>query len=107
MQMNTGSPLEHHSTAVGASPVGVATTASSFSTLHLASINWAKTTVRRETFELGICVAYIRGLTVCFKCSTGPFNVVDIVIENRTFRMTKHIFAFVLYIVRKTIRLTT
>ena len=34
------------SNVVGASPVGVAPTTSSFSTLHLASVDWAKATAR-------------------------------------------------------------
>ena len=33
-----------HSDVVGASPIGAAPTTSSFSTYHLASMDWAKTT---------------------------------------------------------------
>ena len=40
-----------HSDVVGASPVGAAPTTSSFSTKHLVSLDWAKTTARRD--ELG------------------------------------------------------
>ena len=37
-----------NSDVVGASPFGAAPTTSSFSTLHLASMDWAKTIVRRD-----------------------------------------------------------
>ena len=43
-----------HSDVVGASPVDAAPTTSSFSTKHLASLDWAKTTARREEKSLGI-----------------------------------------------------
>ena len=42
------SKLVDHSEIIGASPVGAAPTTSSFSTKHLASMNWAKATARRE-----------------------------------------------------------
>ena len=51
---------------VGAS-VGAAPITSSFSTYHLASVNWAKTTVRwyEKHLSCGIwCGLFIRGLTV-------------------------------------------
>ena len=41
-----------HSDAVGASPVGAAPTTSSFSTKHLASMDWAKTNVRQDEKHL-------------------------------------------------------
>ena len=37
-----------HSDVVGAPPVGAAPTTSSFSTEHLASLDWAQTTARRD-----------------------------------------------------------
>ena len=43
-----GYTIVDHSNVVGASPVRVAPTTSWFSTKHLASMVWAKTTVRRE-----------------------------------------------------------
>ena len=50
---NTSHTLEdnkifEHSDIVGASPVGAAPTTSSFSTKHLASMDWAKTTARQD-----------------------------------------------------------
>ena len=39
-----------HSDVVGASPIGAA---SSFSTQHLASMDWGKTTARRDGKRLG------------------------------------------------------
>ena len=41
-----------HSDVVGALPVGAAPTTSSFSTEHLASMDWAKTTARRDKNHL-------------------------------------------------------
>ena len=43
-----GNKIVDHSDVVGASPVGAAPTTSSFSTQHLASMDWAKTTARQE-----------------------------------------------------------
>ena len=43
-----GNTIVHHTDVVGALPVGAAPTTSSFSTKHQASIDWAKTTVRRD-----------------------------------------------------------
>ena len=37
-----------HSDVVGASPVGTAPTTSSFSTWHMASIDWTKATAKRH-----------------------------------------------------------
>ena len=52
-----------HSDVVGASSVGAAPTTSSFATQHLASLDWAKTTARRdekrETFKFGDLVRLI------------------------------------------------
>ena len=49
-----GYKIVDHSNVVGASPVGAAPTTSSFSTKHLASKDWAKTTnckARQEAFK--------------------------------------------------------
>ena len=43
-----GNKIVDNSDVVGASPVGAAPTTSSFSTYHLASMDWAKTTARRH-----------------------------------------------------------
>ena len=61
-----GNKIVDHSNVVGASPVGSAPTTSSFSTYHLALMDWAKTTARRDKkhLSLGICATYIRGLTM-------------------------------------------
>ena len=61
-----GNEIVDHSDVVGASPVGAAPTTSSFSTWHLAFMDWAKTTARwdEKHLNLGFGVAYIRGLTV-------------------------------------------
>ena len=42
------SKIVNHSGVVGASPVGAAPTTSSFSTYHLASMYWTKTTTRQD-----------------------------------------------------------
>ena len=50
-----------HSDVVAASPVGAAPTTSSFTTKHLASLDWAKTTARRDKKQLSLgiwCVLY-------------------------------------------------
>ena len=47
-----GNKIFDHLDVVGASPVGAAPTASSFSTEHLASMDWAKTTARRDEKHL-------------------------------------------------------
>ena len=56
-----GNKIVGHSDVVGASPVGAAPTTSSFSTKHLASLDWAKTNVRQDekhlSFRIG-CVLY-------------------------------------------------
>ena len=61
-----GNKIVDHSDVVGASPAGAAPTTSSFSTWHLASMDWAKTTARwdEKRLSLGFGVTYIRGLTV-------------------------------------------
>ena len=47
-----GYKIVDQSDVVGASPVGAAPTTSSFSTKHLASVDWAKTVVRRNEKHL-------------------------------------------------------
>ena len=56
-----GNEIVDHSDVVGASPVGAAPTTSSFSTEQLASMDWAKTTARRDEKHLCLgngCVLY-------------------------------------------------
>ena len=56
-----GLKIIDHSDVVGASPVGAASTTSSFSTLHLASMDWAKTPASRDEKHLSSglgCVLY-------------------------------------------------
>ena len=48
-----GNKIVDHSDVVGASPVGAAPTTSSFSTEHLASMDWAETTAIRD--EKNLC----------------------------------------------------
>ena len=57
--------LVDHSFVVGALPAGVAPTTSSFWTKHLASMECAKTTARRDQkcLRFGIGAAYTRGFT--------------------------------------------
>ena len=62
-----GIKIVDHPDIVGALPVSTAT--SSFSTLHMASMDWPETIARRyeRHFSCGIwCVSYIRGLTVLY-----------------------------------------
>ena len=57
-----------HSDVVGALPVGAAPTTSSFSTQHLASLDWGKTTSIRDWkhLSLGIwCILYLRFYGSC------------------------------------------
>ena len=44
--------LVNHSNVVEASPVGAALTTTSFSTEHRASMDWAKTTAKRDGKQL-------------------------------------------------------
>ena len=56
-----GNDIFDHSDVFGASPVGAALTTSSFSTLQLASMDWANTTARRDENHLSVvgqCVLY-------------------------------------------------
>ena len=60
-----GNKTVEHSDAEGASPVGAASTTSSFSTQQLASMDWAKTTTKLDEKKVfGFGVTYIRGLAV-------------------------------------------
>ena len=43
-----------HSDVVGASPVGAAPTTFSFSTQHMASMDWAKTTAKQDYKQLSL-----------------------------------------------------
>ena len=56
-----GNIIVDHSDVVGASPVGAAPTTSSFSTQHMASMDWPKATARRDGNHLSFhiwCVLY-------------------------------------------------
>ena len=58
-----GNTIVDHSDVVGASPVGAASTTSSFSTQHLVSICCTKTTAKRDTKHLSFeiwCTLYWR-----------------------------------------------
>ena len=49
-----GYKIVDHSDVVGASPVGAAPTTSSFSTKHLASLDWTKTAARQDEKQLSL-----------------------------------------------------
>ena len=51
-----GNKLVDNSDAAGASPVGAAPTTSSFSIQHLALMDWAKTTARRDEKHLNFFI---------------------------------------------------
>ena len=56
-----GNKIADHSDVVGAAPVGAAPTTSSFSTEHLASMNWAKATAMPDEKHFSFliwCVLY-------------------------------------------------
>ena len=74
-----GNKIVYHSDVIGASPIGAAPPTYSFSTEHLASMDWAKTTTRRDEKHLrfGFGSAYIRCFTVCIM----PYFLWDIVIQ--------------------------
>ena len=48
-----------HSDVVGASPVGAAPTTSSLWTQHMASMDWAKTTTRRNEKHFSLWIWYV------------------------------------------------
>ena len=69
-----GNTIVDHSDVVGAPPVGAAPTASSFSTWHLASMDWTKTTASRNERHLrfGIwCILYYRLLLLKMSSAIG------------------------------------
>ena len=51
-----GNKIVDNSDVVGASPVGAAPTTSSFSTWHLASMDWVKTTARGDKKQLSFWI---------------------------------------------------
>ena len=53
---SVGNKIVDHSHVVGASPVGAAPTTSSFSTQHMASMDWTKTTARRDEKHLSFMI---------------------------------------------------
>ena len=61
-----GNKSVDHPVVVGASPVGTSAITSAFSTQHQASMEWAKTSARRDEKKIGFGFGapYIRGLTV-------------------------------------------
>ena len=83
-----GNEMVDHSDVVGASPVGAAPTTSSFSTKHLASLDWAKTAALRDEKHLSLaiwCVLYWRFYASLTSLMLGrgwvitpPFNQVDV-----------------------------
>ena len=60
-----GNKIVGHSDVAGASPGGATQTISSFPAKHLASMDWAKTTARRDEKQISLVfgATYIRGLT--------------------------------------------
>ena len=54
IRRTSGNKIVDHSDVVGALPVGTAPTTSSFSILNLASLDWAKTTARRDEKHLSL-----------------------------------------------------
>ena len=62
-----GNKIVDHSDVVGALPVGTAPTTSSFSTFHLTSMYWAKSTSKwdEKYFSFWELVRLILGLTIC------------------------------------------
>ena len=67
-----GNKIVHHSDVVGASPVIAAPTASSFSTQHMASIDWDKGETRRETFKFWDLVHLILDIWRCILFQVYP-----------------------------------
>ena len=68
---SVGNTMVDRSGGVGASPVGAALTTSSFSTKHMASMDWAKTTRRQDEKHLSFGASYIRDFTVGLHKSRG------------------------------------
>ena len=65
-RISVGDEIVDNSDVVGASPVGAAPTTSSFSTQHLASMDWVKTTARvyKKHLNSGFGAPFTRGFTV-------------------------------------------
>ena len=57
--------IADHSDVVGAPPVDAASTESQSATLHLASMNCAQTTTKRESYIRCLVVFSYHGLTMC------------------------------------------
>ena len=79
-----GNKIADHSVVVGTSPVGAAPTTSSFSTKHLALMDWSKTTARRDENHLsfgiwGVLYYRIYGLYLTSilpgSCLIGPLQL--------------------------------
>ena len=74
-----GNKMVDNSDAVGAAPVGAAPIASSFSTQHLTSMDWAKTTARgyKKQVSFGFGATYTRCFTVS-KSKNSVWQAVDV-----------------------------
>ena len=87
-----GNTIADHSDVVGASPASAASTTSSFLTLHLASMDWAKTTAGRDWkyLSFGIwCDLYYRfdsilDCAITLDCITLDFVVCKLVTATST-----------------------
>ena len=55
-----GNQIVDHSDVVGASPVGAAPTTPSFSTTHLASMDWAEKTARQNEKYLSVGIWFTK-----------------------------------------------
>ena len=66
--------ITDHTDVIGTSPVGAAPSISSFSTQHLNSVDWGKTTVRRDEKKssFGLVWPYIRYLMVVPQYTWDP-----------------------------------
>ena len=69
---SAGNKLGHHSHVVGASPVGSVPTISSFSTEHLASMDWEKTTARQDENHISFVIwCYLILGILRYQCQYG------------------------------------
>ena len=85
-----GTMIVDHSEEDGASPVGAAPTSSSFSTNHLASMDWSNTTTRRKkysSFEIW-CVLYQRFDRIY--CSAPCYLITGVSLVRLTQRQNRH-----------------
>ena len=87
-----GNKFVDHRDVIGASPVDAATTTSPFLTWHLVSMDWAKTTARREKniYVLWFGVPYIRGLTVVTNRIQHKYNLAGLLRKNGSLDFSFH-----------------